>query len=143
MFSKRKRNYTLFVYIALIITSCMLIAAILWPEKPEIDKDDSFGPVQEVQKEQKVDSNDDKNKDIAKSETETNTSNKNESYYIVLKEGVAVSVFFVDSKGDKIKLEDTEILYDLLTVEDQQRFDKGIVIKNQEQLASLLQDYES
>ena len=69
--------------------------------------------------------------------------NKNESYYIVLKEGDAVSVFFVDSKGDKIKLEDTEILYDLLTVEDQQRFDKGIVIKNQEQLASLLQDYES
>ena len=58
------------------------------------------------------------------------------------KDGDYISVYFVNEKGVSMKLEETEILYDLLPIEDQKNFEKGIVIKGQEGLASLLQDYE-
>ena len=44
--------------------------------------------------------------------------------------------------GKELKLEDTEILYDLLPEEDQANFNKGIILEEYEQLASLLQDFE-
>ena len=58
------------------------------------------------------------------------------------KSGDAISVFFITEDGKQIKLEDTEIIYDLLPQEDQRNFDVGIVLEEQEQLSSLLQDFE-
>ena len=65
------------------------------------------------------------------------------SYYVVRKDGSNVSVFFVDEKGNQVKLEDTDIVYDVLTPDDQKSFDEGITVADQEELAALLQDFES
>ncbi len=173
MFSRRKRNYAVFVYTALIILICILIVAILWPQSPddsqanvsrtdaantqnkdnEADKSNNFvdddlddNDWQEILDDEMANSEVESGKKVESDETDNNDASTNaelQSYYIVRKEGDYISVFFVNEDGQKMKLEDTSIVYDVLTLEDQARFDKGIVVEKQEQLASLLQDFES
>ena len=54
-----------------------------------------------------------------------------------------IKVFFMDEGEDPVELETTEIIYDLLSTADQKLFDEGFKVKNQEELAVLLQDFES
>ena len=56
---------------------------------------------------------------------------------------VAFAVPFTDIETATGVLEDTEIIYEVLSMEDQKLFDEGITVKNQEELAVLLQDFES
>ena len=70
-------------------------------------------------------------------------SERKDAYYVVRRNGDIISVFFSDEKGQEIELETTGIVYELLTPEDQKRFDEGIKAESQEQLSSLLQDFES
>ena len=49
----------------------------------------------------------------------------------------------MDEGEDPVELETTEIIYDLLSTADQKLFDEGFKVKNQEELAVLLQDFES
>ena len=65
------------------------------------------------------------------------------SYYLVRKDGTEISLFFVNNNGKEIKLEDTEIEYEFLMPEDQAAFEKGVKVESQEELAALLQDFES
>ena len=62
---------------------------------------------------------------------------------IIFRRSEAVKVFFVDSSGNELELETTQILYDMLSYDDQALFDKGYKVKSQEELAVLLQDFES
>lgn len=66
-----------------------------------------------------------------------------QSYYLVKKAGDAIKVFFVDRSGNEVELETTNILYEMLGYEDQQLFDRGYKVSSQEELAMLLQDFES
>lgn len=68
---------------------------------------------------------------------------ESQSYYLVKKAGDAVKVFFVDRSGNEVELETTGILYEMLGYEDQQLFDRGYKVSSQEELAMLLQDFES
>ena len=138
MFSRRKKNYNIFLYTALILTICALLAVLLWPE-----------PVAVSENNENINVNSQANT-IDKTENQEETYEKEEvtepvtnSYYIVKKNGNVISVYFVSEDGTKVKLEDTEILYELLPLEDQNKFDTGIIIENQEKLMTLLQDYES
>lgn len=138
MFSRRKKNYNIFLYTALILTICALLAVLLWPE-----------PVAVSENNENINVNSQANT-IDKTEKQEETYEKEEvtepvtnSYYIVKKNGNVISVYFVSEDGTKVKLEDTEILYELLPLEDQNKFDTGIIIENQEKLMTLLQDYES
>ncbi len=54
-----------------------------------------------------------------------------------------VKVFFVNESGEPLELETTEIVYDLLSTADQKLFDEGCKVESQEELAVLLQDFES
>ena len=138
MFSRRRRNYRVFVVVALIISICTLIIAILWPDKP-VDRIDDVN----VNTEANINENDEENPIvIPEGEQETSTDSNDATYYIVKKNGTLISVYFVTEEGTQVKLEDTEILYDLLPLEDQANFDKGIVVEGQEELSSLLQDFE-
>ena len=65
------------------------------------------------------------------------------SYYLVRKDGTEISLFFVNNNGKEMKLEDTEIEYEFLMPEDQAAFEKGVKVESQEELAALLQDFES
>ena len=73
---------------------------------------------------------------------EESTPTSNQTYYIVKKYGDVISVFFITEDGTQVKLEDTEIVYEVLPPEDQANFDKGIVVEEQEDLNTLLQDFE-
>ena len=137
MFSKRRKNYITFVNAALIVTLCVLIVVIFWPDGADVATKDG---AETTNSEQKVNVNIDTQE--KEEVTDNSTETTSESYYIVKKDGDYISVYFVNEKGVSMKLEETEILYDLLPIEDQKNFEKGIVIKGQEGLASLLQDYE-
>ncbi len=142
MFAKRRRNYTVFVYTALIVMICILIVAILWPKSSEDNQNSDLTTttqVQEQHKDQNLVNNEHEPDDYSE---ETGTEQLVKSYYIVRKEGEFISVFFVNANGQEVKLEDTGIVYDVLTLEDQDKFDKGIMVENQEKLTSLLQDFE-
>lgn len=142
MFSRRRKNYRTFVICALIITLCVLIIALLWPQTPEEQvKEENMNVT--VNTEPSIDNEDiNKNQEDQELNEETSTPSAQTTYYIVKKNGDVISVYFVDGNGARVKLEDTDILYELLPVEDQEMFEKGIVIENQEKLASLLQDFE-
>ena len=138
MFSRRKKNYRVFVITALIICICVLIMVVLWP--------DSYNP---TAKDTEVNPNkdttqieEDKINTINETPINEDTDYTTKTYYIVKKQGETISVFFITEDGTQLKLEDTEIVYDLLTPEDQEKFDKGIVIEEQEDLSLLLQDFE-
>ena len=73
----------------------------------------------------------------------TNISNESESYYLVKRAGDVIKVFFVDHSGNEVELETTSILYDMLSFDDQALFEEGYKVKTQEELAVLLQDFES
>ncbi len=50
---------------------------------------------------------------------------------------------FPAAAGSEVKLETTDILYDLLPLDDQKAFEEGVKVNTQEELAALLQDFES
>lgn len=68
---------------------------------------------------------------------------ESQSYYLVKKAGESIKVFFVDHSGNEVELETTRILYEMLSYEDQALFDRGYKVSSQEELAVLLQDFES
>ena len=77
------------------------------------------------------------------SENEENSMNQGgTSYYLVKRAGNEIAVFWCDSHGNMVQLETTEILYEMLGPEDQKLFDQGIQVANQEELGTLLQDFE-
>ena len=136
MFSRKKKNYRVFVVTALVIAICVLIVMIFWPEKPEANNEVNANVQAETRQE------DTKPKVDIENEQLEDTKQEQKSYYIVKKNEDMISVFFVTEDGKELKLEDTEILYDLLPEEDQANFNQGIVLEEYEQLASLLQDFE-
>lgn len=150
MFSRKKKKYRTFVVTALIVAVCILIIVLLWPQNLETKEINEVNvSVDSRSNEPAKPSNEHENSqitdDVVKEENieqETSTSTNMESYYIVKKNGEVISVFFVDKEGKKVRLEDTDIIYEVLTLEDQKLFETGIIVEDQEKLASLLQDFE-
>lgn len=155
MFTKQKKNYRTFVYTALVITLCLLITALLWPTDDN-DENNMANAQTEIQSEDndktgKADEDNgagksespSENYDKPKENQNSDISSQKESYYIVRKDGSRVSVYFINEDGKEVKLETTDIFYELLTPEDQKAFAEGIKIDTQENLAALLQDFES
>ena len=66
-----------------------------------------------------------------------------DSYYLVKHADGQIKVYFVNGDGSMIELEHTSIVYEVLGIEDQKHFDAGWRISSQEELAVLLQDFES
>ncbi len=173
MFTQRRKNYRIFIYTAIIITLCLLIAAIAWPKAPddggttepgiEANADTSgenepadkslHDPEEDLQPDvdslADYDHYDDDSYDEEKEEDNfpiaknDNISGENQSYYLVKRAGDAIKVFFVDRSGNEVELETTDILYDMLGYEDQALFDQGYRVSSQEELGVLLQDFES
>lgn len=173
MFTQRRKNYKIFIYTAIIITLCLLIAAIAWPKAPnggsasepgiEVNAESSGEKTpadrspSESEKDLQPDADssaDDDYYDDDSYEEETeednfpigkndNISGENQSYYLVKRAGDVIKVFFVDRSGNEVELETTDILYDMLGYEDQALFDQGYRVSSQEELGVLLQDFES
>lgn len=137
MFTRQKKNYRTVIYAALVVTLCLLVVALLWPKENPADKDDISAnaqtetPVQE------------KPPQTQEEPQKPSITNQNQTYYLVRKDGEQISVYFMDESGKQVKLENTDILYEFLPPDDQKSFDQGIKVATQEELAALLQDFES
>ena len=134
MFSRKKKNYRIFVTAALIICICVLIVVLLWPKAPNQEINNPANTEYSHKIEETPVMNPQKQ--------EESTPTSNQTYYIVKKYGDVISVFFITEDGTQVKLEDTEIVYEVLPPEDQANFAKGIVVEEQEDLNTLLQDFE-
>ncbi len=165
MFTRQRRNYRIFVYVALIAALCILVAALMWPkdsapaagEEVKAESEDEAGGQAnkdennengQSRPDSKADENyggniKDRDDKAAAEDDKPVVSERKDAYYVVRRNGDIISVFFSDEKGQEIELETTGIVYELLTPEDQKRFDEGIKAESQEQLSSLLQDFES
>lgn len=63
-------------------------------------------------------------------------------HYLVKAEGDIVKVYWVYGTGEHLHRE-TSIAYSLLSLEDQEMLDEGIVLENDEELARFLENYDS
>jgi len=66
----------------------------------------------------------------------------NEGYFVVEEDGY-IRIYQVDGEGKKTVLRTSEILFDLLSKEDQEMFRLGVELQDEDQLMELLQDFES
>jgi len=164
---KKKRNYRTFIYSAIIVVLCLLIVVIAWPAESESTEDelaDNPADIHESASEQDLPVNnvaetnedyEESNKDASEYDEENEQSgeyiiNSNKditpgvsTYYLVKRADGRIKVFFIDEQGNPIELETTEIIYEVLSDEDQRLFDEGYKVHSQEELAVLLQDFES
>lgn len=75
-------------------------------------------------------------------ENTTQVSEKVSGYYVARAEGERVLVYWVDGSGEHLHRE-TTIAYPLLSLEDQEMLDEGIILESDEKLASFLENYDS
>ena len=68
---------------------------------------------------------------------------KKQTYYLLKYDNDVIRVYFSDQQGKLTELEETGIVYETLSTEDQQQFVDGIQVENRDALNRLLMDYES
>ena len=143
--TKKRKNYMKFIYSAIVVVLCLLIIAIAWPTEAEtepVNKQSSTDMGRIAEPDTDSESSDDEEKDQSAGEKNI-ISEKVASYYLVKSVDGRIKVFFVNEEGEKVELETTEIVYELLSTSDQKLFDEGVTLNSQEELAVLLQDFES
>ena len=143
--TKKRKNYVTFIYSAIIVVLCLLIVAIAWPADTEtepVNKQSSTDTSRIPEPDTDSELLDDSENDVTSGKKDI-ISDSGSSYYWVKSVDGLIKVFFIDAKGETVELETTEIVYDLLSTADQQLFDEGVTINSQEELAILLQDFES
>ena len=63
--------------------------------------------------------------------------------YFVVEEDRYIKIYQMEDGGEMKLVRTSEILFDLLSSEDQEMFRLGVMLENEEQLMELLQDFES
>ena len=155
----KKRKYRTYLLATIIVLLCILIVIIAWPtpksDNPNINANANTGTDSTLDGSNPfpddIDDEDEENNKDYEEKTEKDRINDNngvinpssETYYVVKRADNAIKVFFMNSDGSLVELETTDIVYEILSVEDQKLFEEGIVVKTQEELAVLLQDFES
>lgn len=171
MFSQKKKNHTWIYACAVLIVAIfaivVLIAALTGKENEEDAlKANLESRVNENAANAKepedsaagsdLDAEDDEDRDIAAAD-DTDDENKDklqnpqkdtdgqfyQSYYLIKYDKNVIKIFFSDEAGHLIELEDTSIVYETLSAQDQSRFKEGIKVENRDDLNRLMMDYES
>jgi hypothetical protein len=83
-----------------------------------------------------------------KQNLDTNINNfeqkdSNNEYYLVKEADGLIKVFYYDIDGQESLMRTTDILFSLLSEEDQKMFMQGVIVNDEEELLELLQDFES
>ena len=92
---------------------------------------------------QSIDADDDETVVDDEDEELTMTEPKKQTYYLLKYDNDVVRIYFSDQQGNLTELEETDIIYETLSVEDQQQFVEGIQVDSRDALNRLLMDYES
>ena len=66
-----------------------------------------------------------------------------QAYYLVKYDKDRICVYFSDRSGKITELEETSIVYETLSEDDQKRFEDGVKVENRNELNRILMDYES
>ena len=149
--TKKRKNYLTFIYSAIIVVLCLLIVAIAWPADPAETLNPS-DPVNASKQTEQTEPTEPKEPSEPVNPPETSSEQINEkdnisedssTYYLVKSVDGQIKVFFVNKDGEPLELETTQIIYELLSTADQKLFDEGCRVESQEELAVLLQDFES
>ena len=143
--TKKRKNYMTFIYSSIIVVLCLLIVAIAWPAEPT-EPSDPVNASKLTEPTEPKESSEPVNPPETSSEQineKDNISEDSSTYYLVKSVDGQIKVFFVNKDGDHLELETTEIVYELLSTADQKLFDEGCRVESQEELAVLLQDFES
>ena len=146
--TKKRKNYMTFIYSAIIVVLCLLIVAIAWPAAPACPTEPS-DPVNASKQTEQTEPTEPK-ESVKPPETSSeqinekdNISENSSTYYLVKSVDGQIKVFFINKSGEPLELETTQIVYELLSTADQKLFDEGCRVESQEELAVLLQDFES
>lgn len=149
MFSRKKKNNMKFIIIALV---CLIVAIICTTylissianqndvteltnaTSENITYDESYYEEDDEYNDNEIDSIEDEEEP-----TETITE---DPYFIVREEEGKIKVYFYKNEKEKF-LQDTDIVFDTLSDEDQKKFIEGIKITNEKKLNNLIMDYES
>ena len=149
--TKKRKNYMTFIYSAIIVVLCLLIVAIAWPAAPA-DPTEPSDPVNASKQTEQTEPTEPKEPTEPVNPPETSSEQINEkdnisedssTYYLVKSVDGQIKVFFINKSGEPLELETTQIVYELLSTADQKLFDEGCRVESQEELAVLLQDFES
>ena len=156
MFSRKKKNYA-WVYVCGILAILIIAVFILIGAFTDRNDKDALQASLESKANQSEDSSSDsesirtpQTQDNSKGETEDGAEeNKNDqnqfyqSYYLVKYDNHVIKIFFSDETGNLTELEETTIVYETLSEEDQRRFREGIQVSGRDDLNRLIMDYES
>ncbi|MEY8367954.1 hypothetical protein AALA24_04210 [Anaerovoracaceae bacterium 42-11] len=172
MFSQKKKNHTWIYACAVLIVAIfaivILIAALTGKENEEdalkanLESRVNENTANAKEPEDSADGEDLDTEDDEDTDTETNGDtiegeNKDklqnpqkdtdgqfyQSYYLIKYDKNVIKIFFSDETGHLIELEDTSIVYETLSAQDQSRFKEGIKVENRDDLNRLMMDYES
>ena len=141
--TKRRNNYMTFIYSSIIVVLCLLIAAIAWPTEPAAKQVNKTSPTDDDTVDQRDVSDFEPIEEEPSPDEKNNILNEDATYYLVKSIDGQIKVFFVNEDGEPLELETTDIVYELLSTADQKLFDEGCKVESQEELAVLLQDFES
>lgn len=145
MFTRKKRFFErkgfYITLVAMFSIVYMLSSLISSPE--EVNENENIN----TNAKQIVEPNNSEEENISQN-TNLNSDNKvqesqSSEYYLVKECDGLIKVYKYDSDGKEELLRTTDILFSLLSEEDQKLFSKGVVIKTQNELLELLQDFES
>lgn len=162
MFSQKRKRQNWLPIILIIIIAVMLAAAAIIITKNYVDRKSSqyINDIQtstEIPYKDYSDDYDEDNNDndvyLAEdndSDSENKEKNQDEGkndeldtpYFIIRESNNIIKVFF-HKNGNEKYLQDTEIIFDTLSEEDQKRFKDGITVNTEEELNKLIMDYES
>lgn len=152
--TKKRKNYMTFIYSAIIVVLCLLIVAIAWPAAPAdpTEPSDPVNASKQTEQTEPTEPTEPKEPAEPVNPPETSSEQINEkdnisedssTYYLVKSVDGQIKVFFINKSGEPLELETTQIVYELLSTADQKLFDEGCRVESQEELAVLLQDFES
>lgn len=145
MFSQRRKKYKNMVW-ASVLTAVAILAlvALLGYLGSFRDKNYEETPASEVVStpQEAEEFEEDKAEDDSEEESAARDEKK-QTYYLLKYDNDVVRVYFSDQQGKLTELEETDIVYETLSIEDQQQFLEGIQVENRDALNRLLMDYES
>jgi hypothetical protein len=64
-------------------------------------------------------------------------------YYLVKEVDGIIKVFYYDAQGRESVLQNTNILFSMISESDQSLFTRGVILDTEDELINLLQDFES
>ncbi len=144
MFSQRRKKYRNYVWAsvltAIALLSLVLLLGYLGSFKDKAYEETPANDTVSTQSEVQTKENDDIETD---EEVQSEIESKKQTYYLLKLDNDVIRVYFSDQQGNLTELEETDIVYEILSIEDQAQFQEGIQVESRDALNRLLMDYES